>query len=111
MPMAMTTTDARIILSTAGSREEANRIANALVERRLAACVNVVGPIGSVYRWQGKVERAEEFLLAMKTTSAKFAQVSAAIKELHSYELPECVELAVTAGSDAYLAWIVANVQ
>src|SRR3954468_10917266 len=110
MPMAMTTTDARIILSTAGSREEADRLANALVERRLAACVNVLGPIGSVYRWQGKVERAEEFLLLIKTTSARFAQVAAAIRELHSYELPECVELVVTAGSDAYLAWILENV-
>src|SRR2546423_10960355 len=106
MPMPMTTTDKRIILSTASSREEADRLANALVERRLAACVNVVGPIASVYHWQGKVERAEEFLLLIKTISARFADVSAAIQELHSYEVPECIELAVTAGSDAYLAWI-----
>lgn len=106
----MTTTDARIILSTAGTREEADRLANTLVERRLAACVNVVGPVASTYRWQGKVERADEFLLLIKTTAARFPEVTAAIKELHSYELPECVELAVTAGSDAYLAWITANV-
>jgi periplasmic divalent cation tolerance protein len=109
--MAMTSTDARIILSTAGSREEADRLANALVERRLAACVNVLGPIASVYRWQGKVERAEEFLLLIKTTSARFAQVSAAIKELHSYELPECVELTVSGGSEAYLQWIAESVK
>lgn len=107
----MTMTDKRIILSTAGSREEADRLASALVERRLAACVNVVGPVASTYRWQGKVERADEFLLLIKTTAAQFAAVAAAIKELHSYELPECVELAVTAGSDAYLEWIAESVK
>ena len=107
----MTTTDKRIILSTAGSREEADRLASALVERRLAACVNVVGPVASTYRWQGKVERADEFLLLIKTTAAQFVAVAAAIKELHSYELPECVELAVTAGSDAYLQWITESVK
>jgi periplasmic divalent cation tolerance protein len=104
-------TDKRIILSTAGSREEAERLAEALVERRLAACVNVVGPIRSVYRWQGEVERADEFLLFIKSTAAQFAAVAAAIQELHSYELPECVELAVTAGSDAYLNWLAENVK
>ena len=104
-------TDKRIILSTAGSREEAERLAAALVERRLAACVNVVGPIASVYRWQGEVERAEEFLLLIKSTAAQFAAVSAAIKELHSYEVPECIELTVTAGSDAYLKWLADNVK
>jgi periplasmic divalent cation tolerance protein len=106
MAMTATITDARIILSTAGSREEADRLAAALVERRLAACVNVVGPIASLYRWQGKVERAEEFLLLIKTTAERFPDISAAIRELHSYEVPECVEIPVTAGSDAYLQWI-----
>jgi periplasmic divalent cation tolerance protein len=104
-------TDKRIILSTAGSREEAERLAEALVERRLAACVNVVGPIRSVYRWQGEVERADEFLLLIKSTAAQFAAVAAAIQELHSYELPECVELEITAGSDAYLKWLAENVK
>ncbi|MBI2678436.1 MAG: divalent-cation tolerance protein CutA [Candidatus Koribacter versatilis] len=103
-------TDARIILSTAGSREEADRLASALVEQRLAACVNVVGPVASTYRWQDKVERAEEFLLVIKTSAARFPEVAAAIKGLHSYELPECIEFAVTAGSDAYLEWLTANV-
>ena len=106
----MTATDKRIILCTAGSRAEADRLATALVERRLAACVNVVGPVASTYRWQGKVERADEFLLLIKSTAARFPAIAAAIKELHSYELPECVELAVTAGSDAYLEWIAENV-
>ncbi len=104
-------TDKRIILSTAGSREEAERIAGALVERRLAACVNVVGPIASVYRWQGAVERAEEFLMLIKTTAAEFGAVAAAIKELHSYDVPECVELAITAGSEPYLKWLSENVK
>ena len=104
-------TDKRIILTTASSREEAEELASELVERRLAACVNVVGPIASVYRWQGEVERAEEFLLLIKSTAAQFAAVSAAIKELHSYEVPECIELTVTAGSDAYLKWLADNVK
>lgn len=107
----MTSTDKRIILSTAGSSDEADALATLLVERRLAACVNVVGPMASTYRWQGKVERAEEFMLLIKTTAAQFAAVAAAIKEQHSYELPECVELAITAGSDAYLEWIAASVK
>jgi periplasmic divalent cation tolerance protein len=111
MPMTTTTTNARIILSTAGSREEAERLASALVERRLAACVNVVGPMASTYRWQGKIENANEFLLLIKTSAARFPEVAAAIKELHSYELPECIELAVTAGSDAYLTWIAQSVK
>ncbi|HSE49089.1 MAG TPA: divalent-cation tolerance protein CutA [Terriglobales bacterium] len=104
-------TDKRITLATAGSREEAERLAEALVERRLAACVNVVGPMRSVYRWQGAVERADEFLLLIKSTAAQFAAVAAAIQELHSYELPECVELTITAGSDAYLKWLAENVK
>ena len=104
-------TDKRIILSTAGSREEAERIAGALIERRLAACVNVVGPIASIYRWQGAVERAEEFLLLIKSTAAQFGAVATAIKELHSYDVPECIELPITAGSDAYLHWLAENVK
>jgi len=104
-------TDKRIILSTAGSREEAGRLATALVERKLAACVNIVGPIASVYRWQGEVQRAEEFLLVIKTVARRFGDVAGAIKELHSYELPECVELTVTAGSDAYLKWLADSVK
>jgi periplasmic divalent cation tolerance protein len=102
-------TDKRIVLTTAGTREEAGKIARALVERRLAACVNVTH-VESVYRWQGKVENAEEWLLLVKTTAAAFDQVHAAIQELHSYELPECVMLPVEGGSEEYLAWIGENV-
>ncbi|MGE5723639.1 MAG: divalent-cation tolerance protein CutA [Acidobacteriota bacterium] len=98
--------DKKLVLTTAGSREEAEKIAQALVERRLAACVNLVGPIQSVYRWQGKVESAVEHLLLIKTTAALFESVANAIRELHSYELPECIQLSIEAGSAEYLAWI-----
>ena len=103
-------TDKRIVLTTTGSREEAERIAQALVEGELAACVNVVGPVTSIYRWQGKVDHADEFLLVIKTTAAATKRVEAKIRELHSYELPECVVLPIEAGSEKYLDWIAQSV-
>jgi len=102
--------DARIVLSTAGSREEAEKIGNALVERRLAACVNIVPQVKSIYRWQGKVEQAEELLLIIKTTAQRFESVRDLLQELHSYELPECVCIEVGNGSDAYLKWLEGSV-
>ena len=99
-------TDARIVLSTAGSREEAEKIGTALVERRLAACVNIVQQVQSIYRWKGKVEQAEELLLVIKTSAAKFGAIRDAIRELHSYEVPECVCLGIEDGSEEYLRWI-----
>ena len=99
-------TDKRIILTTAGSQEEAARIAYALVERKLAACVNIVPKIASVYRWQSKVETAVEWLLIAKTTEEMFAAVRDAIAELHSYEVPECISLAIDDGSPNCLQWI-----
>jgi periplasmic divalent cation tolerance protein len=99
-------TDKRIVFTTTGSREEADKIASDLVQRSLAACVNVLGPVASTYRWQGKVECAEEFLLLIKTTAAAVERVRGAIRELHSYELPEFVVLPIEAGSEAYLEWI-----
>jgi periplasmic divalent cation tolerance protein len=104
-------TDKRIVLTTAGSQEEARKIAHALVERRLAACVNLVGPMESVYRWQGAVETAPEFLLVIKTTAAAFARVRDAIKELHSYEVPECVMVNIEDGSEGYLKWLGESVE
>jgi len=104
------TTDKRVVLTTAGSSEEAHKIAQALVERRLAACVNVVGPMTSIYRWQGNVERAQEWLLVVKTTAGVADAVGDAIKELHSYDLPECVVLPVEGGSEKYLEWVGENV-
>ena len=102
-------TNARIMLTTAGSQEEAGKIAYALVERRLAACVNIVPQIESVCRWQGKVETAQEWLLLIKTKAPLYERVRDAVKELHSYDLPECIMLEVTAGSQEYLAWIAEN--
>jgi len=99
-------TDIRIVLSTAGSQEEARKIAEALVEQRLAACVNIVPGMDSVYRWQGRVETAAEWLLVMKTTAAVFPSLREALRKLHSYDVPECLMLAVEDGDDAYLAWI-----
>jgi periplasmic divalent cation tolerance protein len=96
----------RLVLSTTGSQEEARRIGRALVERRLAACVNIIGPIESIYRWQGKVEQAAEFLLLMKTTAERTGELQAALRELHSYEVPECIALDISAGSADYLQWI-----
>ena len=103
-------TNARIVLTTAGSPDEARKLAQALVERRLAACVNIVSQVESVYRWQGKVENAAEWLLLIKTTTGAFESVRDMIGELHSYDLPECVMLAVDGGSEAYLDWISASV-
>jgi periplasmic divalent cation tolerance protein len=99
-------TDKRLVLTTCGSREEAQRIANGLVERRLAACVNIVPQIESVYRWQGKIESATEWLLLIKTTAALFERLRDALLELHSYDVPECIEIGIEDGSAAYLEWI-----
>ena len=104
-------TDNKLVLTTAGSKEEAQRIARTLVERRLAACVNLVQRVESVYRWQGNIEEAEEWLLLIKTTSAAFERVRDAINELHSYELPECISLAIDGGSSAYLEWLEDSVE
>ncbi len=99
-------TDKRIVLTTTGSKEEAQKIAHTLVERRLAACVNIVGPVESVYRWKGAVETAEEFLCLVKTTAAAAGRVMSAIQESHSYELPEAVVVSIETGSHDYLEWI-----
>ncbi len=99
-------TDKRIVLSTAGSEDEARKIARALVERQLAACVNLIPQIESVYRWQGKIETGREWLLLIKTTADQFAGVSDAIRQLHSYDLPECIAIAIEDGSAAYLKWL-----
>ena len=103
-------TNARIVLTTAGSADEARKLAQALVERRLAACVNIVSQVESVYRWQGKVETAAECLLVIKTTGSAFDDVRAAIRAIHSYEVPECITLEVSDGEKKYLDWISASI-
>lgn len=103
-------TDKRIVLTTAGSEGEAHKIAQVLVERRMAACVNIVPQIQSVYRWQGEVEENQEWLLIVKTTAAAFAKVRDTVAELHSYQLPECMCLAIEDGSPNYLEWLADSV-
>ena len=102
-------TSTRVVLSTAGSAEEARKIALALVERSFAACVSIVPQIESVYRWQSKVETSHEFLLIVKTTAEQVAKIFETIQDLHSYELAECIALEITAGSEGYLQWIAEN--
>lgn len=98
------------VLTTAGSEEEAGRIASLLVGRRLAACVQVVGPIVSRYRWQGAIEEEREWQCLAKTTRAACEAVEAAIREVHSYDEPEIIATPIVAGSPGYLAWIDENV-
>ncbi len=99
-----------LILTTVGNRAEADAIADALVKERLAACVQL-DSIESCYRWQGKVERAEEVRLQIKTSAAIAGMVEQRIRALHSYELPEIVVLPLSGGSADYLAWIEAQVR
>jgi len=94
------------VTTTAGSEEEAEQISAALVERRLAACVQVIGPIASRYRWQGAVEHSTEWMCVAKTSAPRYAELEAAIRELHSYDEPEIVATPIVAGSTAYLEWI-----
>jgi periplasmic divalent cation tolerance protein len=94
------------VLTTVASEEEAERLGEALVERRLAACVQVVGPISSRYRWQGKVETAREWICLAKTEAARYPEVEAAIGELHSYDEPEIVATPIVAGNAGYLDWV-----
>lgn len=99
-------TDVIIILITAGSEEEAEKIARTLVAEQLAACVNVVSPIRSIYRWEGKVQDDREWLLFIKTQQTRFAAVEARVKTLHSYQVPEVIALPVVDGSEKYLGWV-----
>ena len=103
-------TDAIVVLMTAGSREEAVRLADILVVARLAACVQILPEIESVYHWEGKVERAPEVLLLANTTLAKFTPLEDAVRSLHTYETPEIIALPITAASAPYLEWLTANV-
>ena len=96
----------QLVLTTAGSDAQAESLARALVERRLAACVNIVHGVCSVFRWKGEVTREEEKLLLIKTTASMLEQVRATVRELHSYETPELIALPVEGGDSDYLAWL-----
>src|SRR5262249_6350175 len=98
------------VLSTVGKREDAERIAQALVGERLAACVNVVPGLVSTYRWKGAVEREDELLLVVKTRADKVDALGLRLRALHPYELPEMIVIPIAGGHAPYLAWIAENV-
>jgi uncharacterized protein involved in tolerance to divalent cations len=99
-------TDCIAVLVTVASRDQGERIADALVSEHLAACVNVVGPVRSVYHWNNQVQRDEELLLIIKTCAELFERLAARVRALHSYDNPEIIALPITAGTDAYLSWL-----
>ena len=99
-------TDYIQVSTTTETKQAAQEIAAALVEQRLAACVQVSGPVESVYRWQDKVQQSQEWLCTAKTRASLFPQVEAAIRELHTYECPEIVAVPIADGSAAYLTWL-----
>lgn len=98
-----------LAITTLPDTASAQALAARLVELRVAACVNVLAPCRSVYRWQGKVENTEEVPLLIKTTAARYADLEAAIRAAHPYDLPEIVALPVTRGLPDYLAWVAAE--
>ncbi|GAB2860819.1 divalent-cation tolerance protein CutA [Actinocorallia aurea] len=94
------------VTTTTDERAEAGELATAAVAERLAACAQVVGPISSTYWWEGEIETAEEYMVVFKTTADTFPQLAQLIAERHSYETPEIIATAITAGSADYLAWV-----
>ena len=102
-------TDFIQVMTTIGSKQDAQKVANAIVGQRLAACVQVIGPITSTYWWQGAMETAEEWLCLIKTRQDLYERVEQAIRENHPYDEPEILALPVLAGSKTYLQWIVSE--
>ena len=107
--MSSTNSAAIVVLLTAGSQEEASRLAEMLVGAHLAACVQILPQMESVYRWKGEVHRAPEFLLLAKTTSACFTELEREVRALHTYDTPEILALPVTQVSTPYFEWLTAN--
>ena len=99
------------VLTTVGNQDEARRIADALIERRLAACVHIVGPVESFYRWQGKIEDANEAVMIVKTRMSLAEKVTAGVKSGHSYETPAVLVLPILGGSQPYIDWILAETE
>jgi periplasmic divalent cation tolerance protein len=99
--------DAIIVFMTASNGEEAARLADMLVGAHLAACVQILPEMESVYRWQGKIERAPEILLLAKTTKSKFEELEREVRALHSYDTPEIIAVPVVAGSASYVDWLI----
>ncbi|HEX6717384.1 MAG TPA: divalent-cation tolerance protein CutA [Pyrinomonadaceae bacterium] len=104
--MSDNTADAILVFMTAANGEEATRLADMLVGAHLAACVQILPEMESVYRWQGKIERQSEVLLLAKTTRAKFEELEREVRALHSYDTPEIIAVPLVAGSASYLEWL-----
>ena len=98
--------DSMVVLVTCGSEEEAAKIANSLVEERLAACVNIISPVRSIYRWEGKICDEKEWMLIIKTQKKMFEGLEKKVKSLHSYSVPEIIALPIVEGSASYLQWL-----
>lgn len=103
--------EAIVVLVTCSSEEEATKIANALVEGRLAACANIISPVRSIYRWEGKVWDEKEWMLIIKTLKTRFEALEKKVKSLHSYSVPEIIALPIVEGSASYLKWIEENTE
>jgi periplasmic divalent cation tolerance protein len=95
-----------VVLVTCGSEEEALKIAHSLVEERVAACVNLISPVRSIYRWEGKIWDEKEWILIIKTQKESFEELERKVKSLHSYSVPEIIGLPIVEGSSSYLQWL-----
>ena len=100
-----------LIFVTCGSKKEAHKIADALLRKRLIACANIISGVKSVFRWKGRIDKAKEFLLILKTKRSNFKRVEKEVRRVHSYELPEIVALPIVAGNSDYLEWIKDSVE
>jgi periplasmic divalent cation tolerance protein len=95
-----------VVLVTCGSEEEAVKVAHSLVEERLAACVNLISPVRSIYRWEGKIWDEKEWILIIKTQKERYEELENKVKSLHSYSVPEIIGLPIVEGSSSYLGWL-----
>jgi periplasmic divalent cation tolerance protein len=111
IPWIFLMTDKIVVFTTCGSEEEAHKLAATLIEKRMAACVNITSPVTSVYRWKGAIEKAQEWQLVIKTRRDKFEALRIVLEAAHSYELPEVLAVPVVAGSPTYLAWLESELQ
>ncbi len=109
--MSTAARNVRIVFVMAGDAVEAEKIARSIVEENLAACANIIGPLRSIYRWQGKIENAAEYLIMLKTRTSSYARLQRRVRELHSYQVPEIVALALATGSAPYLDWVFDSTQ
>jgi periplasmic divalent cation tolerance protein len=103
--------DPIVVLVTCGTEDEAVEIAHALVEERLAACVNLISPVRSIYRWEGKIWDEKEWMLIIKTQKKRFEELEKKVKSLHSYSVPEIIALPIIEGSASYLKWLEENTE